>query len=47
MIKKAPPFKGLNTRIPIFIPIKGRGFINQVSTLSPKARGPCLSALYV
>ena len=31
MINKPPPFKGLNTRIPIIIPIKGRGFINHGS----------------
>ena len=29
MINKPPPFKGLNIRIPIIIPIKGSGFINQ------------------
>ena len=29
MINKPPPFKGLNIRIPIIIPMKGRGFINQ------------------
>ena len=28
MINKPPPFKGLNFRIPIIIPIKGRRFIN-------------------
>ena len=33
MINKPPPFKGLSTRIPIIIPIKGRGFINKGSTL--------------
>ena len=33
MMKNEPPFKGLNTRIPMIIPIKGRGFINQGSTL--------------
>ena len=33
MINNPPPFKGLNTRIPIIIPMKGRGFINQGSTL--------------
>ena len=33
MINKPTPFKGLNIRIPIIIPIKGRGFINQGSTL--------------
>ena len=33
MINKPPPFKGLNIRIPILIPIKGRGFLNQGSGL--------------
>ena len=33
MINKPPPFKGLNIRIPITIPIKGRGLINQGSGL--------------
>ena len=33
MIHKPRPFKGLNIRIPIIIPIKGRGFINRGSTL--------------
>ena len=34
MINKPPPFKGLNIRIPIIIPIKGRrGFINHGSGL--------------
>ena len=33
MINKPPPFEGLNTRIPIMIPIKGRGFVNQGSGL--------------
>ena len=33
MISKPPPFKGLNIQIPIIIPIKGRGFINQGSGL--------------
>ena len=33
MIDKPPPFKGLNIRIHIIIPIKGRGFINQGSKL--------------
>ena len=28
VINKAPPFKGLNIRIPILIPINGTGFIN-------------------
>ena len=31
MINKRPPFKGLNIRISITIPIKGKGFINQWS----------------
>ena len=33
MINESPPFKGPNIRIPIIIPIKGRGLINQGSTL--------------
>ena len=33
VIDKPPPFKGLNIRILIIIPIKGRGLINQESTL--------------
>ena len=33
MINKPPPFKGLNIGIPIITPIKGRGFMNQGSTL--------------
>ena len=35
MINKPLPFKGLNTciRIPITIPVKGRGFIDQGSRL--------------
>ena len=33
MINKPPPFKGLDIRITIMIPIKGRGFINQGSGL--------------
>ena len=37
MINKPPPFKGLNIRIPIIIPIKGRGFINHGSGLRDKA----------
>ena len=31
MINKPPPFQGLNIRIPIRIPVKGRGFITQGS----------------
>ena len=33
MINKPPSFKDLNIRIPIIIPIKGRGFINHGSGL--------------
>ena len=33
LINIPPPFKGLNIRIRTIIPIKGRGFINQRSTL--------------
>ena len=33
MINDAPPFKGLNMRIPIIIPMTGRGFINHGSGL--------------
>ena len=29
MIDNPPPFKGLNIRIPVIFPAKGRGFINQ------------------
>ena len=34
MIHEPPPFKGQNTRTPVIIPIKGRGFINQGSGLN-------------
>ena len=33
MIEKPSPFKGLNIRSPITIPVKGKGFINQGSGL--------------
>ena len=33
MINIPPPFKGLNIRMPVIIPIKGRGFINHGSGL--------------
>ena len=33
MINKHPSFEGLDIRIPIIIPIRGRGFVNQGSTL--------------
>ena len=33
MINKSPPFKGLSIRIPVMIPIKWRGFVNQGSGL--------------
>ena len=36
MINSFPPFKGPILRIPIMIPTKGRGFINQRSTLPPE-----------
>ena len=35
-VNKLPPFQGLNIRNPIIIPVKGRGFINQRSTLNPR-----------
>ena len=34
MINKPPLFTGFNIRIPIIIPIKGRGFINRGSGLA-------------
>ena len=33
MTNTSPRFKGLNIRIPMIIPIKGRGFFDQRSTL--------------
>ena len=33
-----PPFKGPDIRTPILIPMKGRGIINQASTLLPMRR---------
>ena len=39
MINKPPPFKGLNISIPIRIPTKGRGFINQGSGLGVRLVG--------
>ena len=39
MINNPPCFKGLNTSIPIIIPIKGRGFINQGSGLGFMVEG--------
>ena len=39
MINKPPPFTGLNIRIPIITPIKGREFINHGSGL-PKSQVP-------
>ena len=43
MNNKPPPFKGLNSRIPIILPTKGRGgFVNQGSTLGFDS---CLRAL--
>ena len=40
VIKKHHLFKSLNIRIPITIPIEGRGFINQRSTLGVRDRVP-------
>ena len=34
-IKKPLPFKGLNDRMPILVPLKGRGVINQGSGINP------------
>ena len=34
MINKPPPFKGLNIRIPMIMPTKEKGCINQGSTLT-------------
>ena len=39
MINEPPPLKGLNIRIPIISPIKGRGFANQGSTLGFRGLG--------
>ena len=41
MINKPPPFKGLDIRIPIIIPIKGRGFIDQGSGLATSKSLDC------
>ena len=38
MITKPVPVKGLSVRIPITIPVKGRGFINRGFYLGPVAR---------
>ena len=40
MINKPPPFKGLNIRMPIIIPMKGRRFVNQGSALCLRVEGP-------
>ena len=42
---KSPPFKGLNVRIPIIIPIKGRGFMNQGSRLGFRVKGYSVGVL--
>ena len=39
MINESSPFKGLNMRIPIIIPINGRGFIHSGSTLGCRGSG--------
>ena len=36
LINKHPPFKGPKIRIPMIIPIWGRGFIEHGSGLNPK-----------
>ena len=41
MINKHPSCKGLNIRIPIIIPIRGRGFINHGSGLVGTTKGYC------
>ena len=49
MINKPPPFKGLDSRMSIVIPIKGRGVINQGSgsygTAKAKKGSPTLTQL--
>ena len=50
MINKAPPFKGLNIRIPIIIPINGRGLLIRglgYSSCVPgsEEHGDCAAAL--
>ena len=40
MINKPPPLKGLIIRIPILMPIKGRGFINKGSTIGREPLNP-------
>ena len=42
MIHKPPLFNGLNIWIPIIIPVKGRGFINQGSTFGISFGSPNL-----
>ena len=39
MINEPPPFKDLDIRIPVIIPIQGRGFMNQGSTLRIQGLG--------
>ena len=42
MINKPPTFEDLNMRIPVIIPIKGRGFLNHGSGLCiPSDAGIC------
>ena len=40
VINKPPPFKGLNIRIPIMIPSKRSGIINEGSTFGSKLLNP-------
>ena len=45
MISTSPPFNGLNIRIPIIIPVKGKGFISQRSGLGFKVCGSVVAIL--
>ena len=47
MINQPLPFKGLISRIPTIIPIKGRGFINHGSTLVTRYPSSILSFPFV
>ena len=43
MINNPLPFKGLNVRIPIVIPIEGRGLVNHGTTLGFRVWEPVAS----
>ena len=45
MINNPPPFKSLNSRIPLITPFEGRGFIDQGSELRKKNVNPGLKHL--